>query len=552
MIETRNEKETKAIVEASEQSLALPDEEQVPDYTVPVALFFGGVVPLAALTQMLGLGMPGFVASAVGAGILAACGGFLKERIFEFLPGLRTYGQGMTWGRFFEALAEEGMIVDADPAETDPVDEQSGQPKDASDADEQYAPAQLSAQEGQGEQAPAPANRIPAQFTLGPRRVKFIKELNKARMVYLGDAATRQIAIPIDKMYHVIDVASSGKGKSNRFRLAMMQIASQCETYFINPFANNVKAVSDSRKIEVWKPIFDLLANGRPVKDGPEILSLMTALVREIETRNAQESAGDFSWMDEPVFLFIDELPEVFTRCPEAVELLDRIGRTGRQFLVFAWVAAQTAAVKEIGQSTAAQANYKTRIYGGGDRNSSGRMMKGAIPMEYEQALQSNGAGLTLMLADGFSDLEFVRAPLVNNEALFDYLGLPPFRIEEWLVPAAPTASRQPVQRLVADPTKTTFTPLPLLPDEAAQAQKAPQTVEEKGKREKGKRVKGPNDDAILDALDALEEEEKALTLHAIAKKAGLTRHQYDDIEEVAIEYGYELDRGKGRPAKEG
>jgi hypothetical protein len=63
---------------------------------------------------------------------------------------------------------------------------------------------------------------------------------------------------------------------------------------------------------------------------------------------------------------------------------------------------------------------------------------------------------------------------------------------------------------------------------------------------------KGPNDDAILDAMDALEAEEKDLTLHAIAKRAGLTRHQYEDIEEVAVEYGYTLERGKGRPAKEG
>src|SRR5450755_202798 len=140
---------------------------------------------------------------------------------------------------------------------------------------------------------------------------------------------------------------------------------------------------------------------------------------------------------------------------------------------------------------------------------------------------------------------------IYSNEPLFDYLGLPPFRIEDWLVPAAAATSRQPVQRLVADPAKTDLFPFPLLPTEAAQAQKTPQTVEEKGKREKSKRAKGAHDDAILDAMDALEEEEKPLTLHAIARKAGLTRHQYGDIEEVAIEYGYELDRGKGRPAKE-
>jgi len=50
--------------------------------------------------------------------------------------------------------------------------------------------------------------------------------------------------------------------------------------------------------------------------------------------------------------------------------------------------------------------------------------------------------------------------------------------------------------------------------------------------------------------MDELEAEDRPLTLHAIAKKAGLTRHQYDDIEAVAIECGYELDRGKGRPPR--
>jgi hypothetical protein len=263
-------------------------------------------------------------------------------------------------------------------------------------------------------------------------------------------------------------------------------------------------------------------------------------LVREIEARNEQEEQGDFSWTTRPIFVFIDELPEVFARCAQASELLDRIGRTGRQFCVFAWVASQTAQVKDIGLSTASQAQFKTRIYGGGDKPSADRVMKGAIAKEDEKTLQTNEAGLALMLADGFSDLEFVRAPLVTNEALFAYLGLPPFQIEEWLAPAK--VSKQPVQPL-DDPFQTNILPFTLLPNPPKQAQNERETASE--------RVKGPNEEAILDALEALEHEQKALTLNAIARKAGLTWHQYDEIEMVAIWSGYELDRGRGRP-KEG
>jgi hypothetical protein len=229
----------------------------------------------------------------------------------------------------------------------------------------------------------------------------------------------------------------------------MMQMVNHCDTYYINPFAANVKAVKDARKIEVWKPIFDRLANKRPVKEGADIEALLTKLVDEIAQRDEQEQQGDFTFLDHPIFVFVDELPEVFARCPDAIKHLDRIGRTGRQYCVFAWIASQTALVSEIGQSTAAQANYKTRIYGGGDKASSNRLMKGTLPPGAERTLQASGAGLTLMLADGVDGLAFVRAPLVTNEALFAYFGLPPFSLEDWLkrkpaggVPSPPSTLR--------------------------------------------------------------------------------------------------------------
>src|SRR5260370_230210 len=135
-------------------------------------------------------------------------------------------------------------------------------------------------------------------------------------------------------MSNVLDVAKSGRGKSNRFRHGMMQVVGLADTYYLNPFAAPVKSVTDARRIEVWQPIYDQLANGHPVRESAEILQVLTGLVNMIEVRSDQEQSRDFSWRAHPVFVFIDEVPEIFARCPEAVKLLDSIGRGGRRFLV--------------------------------------------------------------------------------------------------------------------------------------------------------------------------------------------------------------------------
>lgn len=388
---------------------------------------------------------------------------------------------------------------------------------------------------------------VPPQFRLDDV-LNVVSDFNQQNKLYFGDTEEGAAALKLSKVYHVMDVASSGNGKSNRFRLGMMQTVTCCETYYINPLAANVKLVDDDRRIEVWKPIYDRLANGHPVKEGEEIGTLMKQLVDEINDRAAMEEQGDFSWQARPIFVFIDELPEVGVRCPDAIKYLDAIGRMGRQFFVFTWVASQSALVSEIKQSTAAQANYKTRIYGGGDTTSAGRMMKGKVPADVEKTLSSNGAGLTLMLAEGMQGTSYVRAPLVTNEALFLYLGLPPFRMEDW-IKGKPSA--QPTRRMVpmTDPAFPTLTLLRKNENMAKTSSESPRESVKSESRESVKRVKGPNEETILEAMDALVDEGQPLTINAIAKKAGLTWRKADEIEDVASYYGVDLERGSGRPA---
>jgi hypothetical protein len=423
-------------------------------------------------------------------------------------------------GRYPETLEEDGQ-----------EEETTRQPKDAPDPLSRVTTAR-------GASDAPRSSLIPRQFTLGGDTLTAVKDVNTQRYVYFGRTATRQVVINIDVMYHVLDVAKSGRGKSNRFRNGMMQVVGLADTYYLNPFAAPVKSVTDARRIEVWQPIYDRLANGHPVRESAEILQVLTRLLREIERRSDQEQRRDFSWRAKPVFVFIDEVPEIFARCPEAVKLLDRIGRGGRQFGIFAWIASQSALVSHIGLSTACQAQFKTLNYGGGDRLSANRVM-GKVTPEQEEVLRTNGPGLTLMKADGVDDTEYVRSPLITNEALFAYFGLPPFQMDEWVAPM----SRQPVQDL---------SPFHAFTPDGKHAQNTRVEGVKGQERERRERVKGPNDEAILDALSALEEEEKPLTLNAITRKAGLTWRQAEEIEEVAYWFGYELDRGKGRPAKEG
>jgi hypothetical protein len=407
------------------------------------AMAAGGTALTAGLIDVaMHMGPTGLVVGGIASYLAWRHGPDLIERVKELLPNQVQNGgtpdAGSTENR------EPGKRTFADRLLGRPA----GVPQVTEESDEPALPASVANKIADKRQQ---GSWIPPQFLLDDA-LEIVEEFNRQACVYFGDSEDGGVAIELNKMYHVIDVSSSGKGKSNRFRLAMMQMVGNCETYCINPLAANVKPVIDDREIEVWKPIYDRLVNGRPLKDGSEIRDLLSQLVDEIAVRNDLEEQQDFSWSMKPLFVFIDELPEVYARCPEAVKLLDKIGRMGRQYCIFLWIATQTANVNDIGISTAAQAQFKTRVYGGGDKISADRIMKGAVPSNVERILQSNGAGLTLMLADNMSASAFTRSPLVTNEALFTYLRLPPFRKEEWMrkktMPAAPPQMPVDTRRL--------------------------------------------------------------------------------------------------------
>jgi hypothetical protein len=389
--------------------------------------------------------------------------------------------------------------------------------------------------------------RIPEQFMLDG-----VTAIHDRDHLYFGKSASSDVLVPICDAYHILDIASSGKGKSNRFRLLMMQaVRKGCQTYFISPAANPVKPVkkNDPRKIEVWLPLFQRLAE-QPKRSGEEIHDLLTRLNAQIEMRQQREQHRDFGWQDEPIYVFIDEMPEVVSRCPAAPALIDTIGRLGRQYCIFVCVATQDGLVQTIKQSTGAQANYKTRIYGGGDKISANRVMKSSVDDEKEVTLQSHGAGLTLMLADGLTAPTFVRAPLVTNEALFAYLDAGPFVLEEWLQERPSSISTQlsmpqeprwtPSVEVERSPSYSLgFAGLPNI--STASVEKVESQLKSSDQKQ---RVLTENEQfEAIDVIYQIEREGKRLTLNAIKTRTGLSWTVDNAIKELCTKLKKPLTR---------
>lgn len=400
-------------------------------------------------------------------------------------------------------------------------------------------------------------NGIPKKFMLDTVLDKMLHYNSKGKLYFGTLSNGEDLALPIYTVYHILYIAKSGKGKSNDYRLLMMQAVEFAETYYINPLANNVKRLvdhNDPREIEVWKPIFDRLENKHPVREAKEMIQLLQHLLNIIKERQMNEESED-EWP--PVFLFVDELPECKVRCEEAgykgrkkdlfTECLDRLVRTGRQFGVFVCATAQDASVTSIGLSEASQGQFSTLLYGGGDKRGAVKMF-GEISVETETMMKTK-PGLKLVLANNFSNTEFLQTPLTTNEALFEYYGLGEFDLEYWkhwkngaISFSNSISNFNDDEENDPEITQDTF-------EEEIEIEN---TWDEEIIQVRNEQyTKGQLYVKIWDAISEVQQDERrALTINAIITKAGLTNSQIPLVVEIAKELQIEIEKStKGRKA---
>lgn len=265
--------------------------------------------------------------------------------------------------------------------------------------------------------------------------IDVIDQYNSEGFIYFGRTKDGDFVLEVNDIYHFLYSGTTGSGKSNDSRFFVAQIARVAETYMINPLGSPVKKVNDERKVEVWKPVFDLLHNGHIVREKDEIKKLIIHLFIEMNKRKDL----DFECIDfgGPIFCFIDESPEVLSMFenekPNAnnmttKDMLMKILEQGRNYAIFVTMFTQSSSVGRLKLSEAAQGMFATVAYGGGGIGAIKKHID--VTKEQEATLRST-KGLKLFRAQGIIDPIFVRSPLATNEGIFEFLGME-FVLEDW------------------------------------------------------------------------------------------------------------------------
>lgn len=413
--------------------------------------------------------------------------------------------------------------------------------------------------------------------------------------IYLGRKLDgTPITVAAKDLCHVALPGATGYGKSSLIRLLMSQLCScGLPVYLLNPHY----MVFDREHNEDWTPFTPYLkADPFACKDMSTIKTVLEWMTYKLLPER-KERAAKGGRIGKPYFFILDEVPDIVASIPGASKMIGKLLREGRKYGIYLIVASQDFSVKTLGMEGEGSLRkcFHTILYVGGDPISVRELLNARGGKVGELVIDENTLGkgsiITRYMAKD-QKLETVktvltpaRTPYTDNDSLYTLLGPSTFTPDDQEHEELQTRGRGnvqprreaptpryrsindiPIADLTAEQLVSAVLQLPTLQPEEKQEDLSPFTLSpevpklpqnkgesqrERVKGERGERVKGPNEEDILTAIEALEEEHRPLTLNAIAKLAGLTWHQYDEIEEIAMYYGYDLERGKGRPTKE-
>jgi len=231
-------------------------------------------------------------------------------------------------------------------------------------------------------------------------------------LLALGEGGT-PLTVSVKQLCHIAQAGPTDAGKSNIKRLCLGQLlACGMDAVLADPKFTPL----DPTTGEDWRPITNRL-RFPPAVTASEIAELLHWANSELDRRLALRRQGT-PWGD-PLFLSIDELPEVIKQVPEVADILGRLARMGRAVGMFLETAAQDWLAKNTGGDGAVRQNFLTAYYLGGD------LRTGSVLLGMPQR-QLTGLHLplgTAMLRSKITpDPQLVRVPLMSNEALYQLL----------------------------------------------------------------------------------------------------------------------------------
>jgi hypothetical protein len=226
-----------------------------------------------------------------------------------------------------------------------------------------------------------------------------------------GDA---RYAVPIKSLVHVALAGATGNGKTNIMRLLLAQLlAIGADVVLADPHF----APIDVESGDDWRPIERRL-HMQPAVSADAIRHLLEWLAtdelpRRLERRRNGQHVGA------PLFLALDELPNIVQDVHDAPDHVGRILREGRKVNIFAIGAATDFLVKSVGGVGAVRDCYRTAYYTGGDAQTARVLLDVQGRVDDGQL----GQGLALLRSRATPTAELVRVPYASNTAVYRLLG---------------------------------------------------------------------------------------------------------------------------------
>ena len=335
--------------------------------------------------------------------------------------------------------------------------------------------------------------------------------------------------INLGNCYHILIAGQTGNGKTTLIRQLLMQmILKGCCCYLIDPMYKEVKGVSDDRKVECWEPLATRMSmnpseTNQTHKTRDELFQRIDL---KMDARNKERGDARVERRWKPIFIFVDEGPNVIKNCPHAEEVIGRIVREGRQLKVFLVLVTQSAQVQSLGVGTDDLSQFCTRFYLGGDDRTRREIMN-QLPKDAGQKLKKLQVAMTRV---DDKTPAVIQLPYLNNEDLYASFG-DEFCLDDfadWFED-------------LEDEDEDPLGQISISNDSKGASREVIETKNEQ--KIETLKFEMPDDEIgrIIQAFEDLEAEKKEATPNALWKKLGVNWNYQPKIEYVAGLAGYEI-----------
>jgi hypothetical protein len=291
------------------------------------------------------------------------------------------------------------------------------------------------------QQLEAPTVILPAksQMIEVARRQDFSKD-----NIFLATSAQRDITTTLRSYLHCANDGNTDSGKTSNWRGQLVQfLLSGIGCLLLNPnFALVTKDGDD------WKPIAKALqSQGGYALDLPRVVTELANIGSvldymantEIDRRFAMMREGNFDY--KPLYLYIDEWPEIALKCKGANDNLGTLLRRGRAVELCVSVNSQGFLKEDTDLKGSARENFATAFFLGGGTYSGAKLLD-ISQKELEDMLRACnepiGKGVAVLRNNAcMPNPEIVRLPYADNDFLYYTLGrddsfrLPPENVVE-------------------------------------------------------------------------------------------------------------------------